>query len=56
MYTAEMYTGRLIQELMATVERVEKKVEQQKMDRELHEIFAMQIAGDAGEQIFQGAA
>jgi len=59
-----MYTGRLISELMATVERVElraefqakQSVEQERMDEELHVIFSMQIPVTDGGQIFMGAA
>ena len=40
-----MYTGTLIQDLMAAVERAERRAEQQRLadERELHAIFAMQI-------------
>jgi len=51
-----MYTGTLIEELMATVERAEKKIEQQGIDQELHEIFTMQIAVNEVDRMFQGAA
>jgi len=53
-----MYTGTLIRDLMATVERAEFRAEQQRLteERELRAIFAMQIpVAEAGE-IFQGAA
>jgi len=53
-----MYTGTLISDLMATVERVGQKVEQQRVaeDRELHAIFAMRIPVVEGDQIYMGAA
>jgi hypothetical protein len=52
-----MYTGTLIRDLTATVERVEERVRQQQIadERELHEIFAMQVAA-LGNQVFMGAA
>jgi hypothetical protein len=53
-----MYTGTLIQELMATVERVERRTEQHRtaVERELHEIFSMRIAVTPSDQVFMGAA
>jgi hypothetical protein len=53
-----MYTGTLISELMATVERVGQKTRQQRTaeQEELHAIFSMQIPVTDGEQIFMGAA
>jgi hypothetical protein len=59
-----MYTGRLISELMATVERAESRAELQakqsaeqgRMDEELHAIFSMQIPVTDGGQVFMGAA
>jgi hypothetical protein len=59
-----MYTGRLISELMATVERAESRAqlqakqsaEQERIDEELHAIFSMQIAVTDGGQVFMGAA
>jgi len=59
-----MYTGRLISELMATVERAESRaelqakqsVEQERMNEELHAIFSMQIPVTDGGQVFMGAA
>ena len=53
-----MYTGTLISELMATVERVGLAAEQQQAayQQELHSIFAMQIALTEGDQVFMGAA
>ncbi len=51
-----MYTGTLISDLMAAVERVRQTSEQQRMaeDRELRAIFAMQIPVTTGDQIFAG--
>ena len=53
-----MYTGTLINDLMATVERAEQKAEQQRVayERELHAIFAMQIPLSQGDQVLMGAA
>ncbi len=53
-----MYTGTLIKELMATVERAEQQAEQQRTadERELHAIFAMQILSVQGDQLLMGAA
>jgi hypothetical protein len=53
-----MYTGTLIRDLMATVDRVEEKAERLRIadDRELRAIFAMQILVIPGDQIFMGAA
>ena len=52
-----MYTGTLIEDLMAAVEQAQVKAEQRRIaeQQELREIFSMQIAVN-GEQIFQGAA
>ena len=52
-----MYTGTLIEDLMAAVDQAQVRVEQRKIaeQQELHEIFSMQIAVN-GEQILQGAA
>jgi hypothetical protein len=51
-----MYTGTLISDLMATVERVGQRSEQQGMadDQELQAFFTMQIP--QGDQVFMGAA
>ena len=53
-----MYTGTMISDLMAAVERVGQKSEQQRIadDQELHAIFARQIPVLDGEQVFMGAA
>ena len=56
MNTGTMYTGTMISDLMATVARVEQKVAQQRVDEELHAIFAMQIPDVAGERVYMGAA
>jgi hypothetical protein len=53
---AVMYTGTMISDLMATVARAEQKIQQQRIDEELHAIFAMQIPIDQGDQLFMGAA
>jgi hypothetical protein len=51
-----MYTGTLISDLIAAVERVGQKSEQQRIadDQELHAIFAMQIPVTQGDQILTG--
>jgi len=53
-----MYTGTLINDLMATVEQVSQNVQQRqpREQHELHAIFAMQIPSAEGDQIFMGAA
>ena len=51
-----MYTGTLIADLMMTVQRAEEKAQQNAFDRELHEIFAMQIPVGDGNQLLMGAA
>ena len=51
-----MYTGTLITDLMATVERAEQSVQQIGVERELHEIFSMQIPVAQGERILMGRA
>lgn len=52
-----MHTGTLISDLMATVDRVGRSTEQQIVEqRELHEIFSMQIPVVEGDHIFMGAA
>jgi len=50
-----MYTGTLIKDLIATVDRVDQKAEQQ-LAEELHEIFTMQIPVVDNEPKFMGAA
>jgi hypothetical protein len=58
MQKGNMYTGTLISDLMATVQRAEQKSEQHQMacERELHAIFTMQVSIAHGDQIFMGAA
>jgi len=51
-----MYTGTLINDLMAAVDRVGQMVQQKRMEEELHEIFSMQILAADGEQAYMGAA
>jgi hypothetical protein len=51
----EMYTGTLISELIATVERVGQQAVQDRMAAELHEIFTMQIPVE-NDQAYMGAA
>ena len=52
-----MYTGTLIQELMATVERAESSAQQKRFadEVELQRIFELQTSIQ-GEQVFMGAA
>jgi len=53
-----MYTGTVIRDLMAAVERAEKRAEQRRIaeEQELQAIFAMQIPVTEGDQILVGAA
>ena len=51
-----MYTGTLISDLMATVEQVRQRAEEQRIAKELHEIFTMQIPVADGDHILTGAA
>ena len=53
-----MYTGTLIRDLMATVERAELRAEQRRdaYERELHDIFAMPIPITDEERTLLGAA
>lgn len=51
-----MYTGTLISELMAIVDRAEQNVEQRRITEELHEIFTMQIPVTQAERAYMGAA
>jgi hypothetical protein len=51
-----MYTGTLIGDLMATVDRVDQKLQQQRISEELHEIFTMQIPVADSETAYMGAA
>ena len=54
-----MYTGTLISDLMATVERVERRGAAQRLiaeERELERIFELQTPVSRDERIFAGAA
>jgi hypothetical protein len=51
-----MYTGTLINDLMAAAERTNQKLQQQRMEEELHQIFTMQIPVVDGETAYMGAA
>ncbi len=53
-----MYTGTLIADLMATVEQAEQTAQQHQIavERDLHEIFCMQISLTHTDRIFMGAA
>jgi len=53
-----MYTGTLIQDLMAIVDQAEQRAEQQRIaeQRELHEIFSMQIPVTELDRVYMGAA
>jgi len=53
-----MYTGTLIRDLMATVERAEQRAGQRRLseEQELRAIFAMQIPVAQVDQILMGAA
>jgi hypothetical protein len=58
MYKGTMYTGTMIKDLIAAVDRVGQRSEQQRIadDQELHAIYAMQIPVIDGDQVFMGAA
>jgi len=53
-----MYTGTIITDLMAAVDRAERRALENRIadDRELHEIFAMQIPVTEGDGLLVGAA
>ena len=51
-----MYTGTMISDLMATVERAEEKAREIVITQELHAIFAMEIPVTDGDHLFMGAA
>jgi len=55
---AGMYTGTVIRDLMATVERAERRAEQRRIaeEQELRAIFAMQIPITEAGQLLVGAA
>lgn len=50
-----MYTGTLINELIATADRVGQMLQHKRVEEELHEIFSMQIPV-TDERAFMGAA
>jgi hypothetical protein len=53
-----MYTGTLIRDLMATVERAEQSAEEKRLadTHELHRIYALQVPVTRADQILMGAA
>jgi len=53
-----MYTGTIITDLMAAVDRAERRALENRSaeDRELHEIYAMQISINEGDGLLVGAA
>jgi hypothetical protein len=53
-----MYTGTLIKDLMATVERAEQGVQQTRLteEMELHRLFELQSPQTQRERVFAGAA
>jgi hypothetical protein len=53
-----MYTGTIINDLMATVERAERHTEQKRIadERELKRIYELQVPLARNQQIFVGAA
>jgi hypothetical protein len=53
-----MYTGTLIRDLMATVERAELSAQHKRISdqKELERIFELQIPSLQGQQVFVGAA
>lgn len=51
-----MYTGTLINDLMAAAERTQERLQQHRMEAELHEIFSMQIPVADNETAYMGAA
>jgi hypothetical protein len=53
-----MYTGTIIADLMEAVDRVEGRVLEERIvdDRELHQIFAMQIVISDSNGLLVGAA
>jgi hypothetical protein len=58
MYTGKMYTGTMINDLMATVERAERRAfEKQVIDEmELLRIFDLQLPQMHSEPVYAGAA
>jgi hypothetical protein len=53
-----MYTGTLINELMATVERAERRAQQMRIvdEMELRRMFELQLSQMDDQQVFAGAA
>jgi hypothetical protein len=53
-----MYTGTIITDLMAAVDRAERRALENRIaeDRELHEIFAMQVLIREDDGLLVGAA
>jgi hypothetical protein len=53
-----MYTGTIITDLMAAVDRAERRALENRIaeDRELHEVFAMQVPVTEGDGLLVGAA
>lgn len=53
-----MYKGTLIQDLMAMVNRAEEQASRAQLaeERELHEIFSMEISIAEGNRVLMGAA
>ncbi len=53
-----MYTGTLIKELMATVQRAEQSAERKRLAEasELYRIYALQVPVMEADQILMGAA
>jgi hypothetical protein len=53
-----MYTGTIIADLMAAVDRAERRALENRIadDQELHEIFEMQIPITEGDGLLVGAA
>lgn len=53
-----MYTGTLIKDLMAVVERAERGAQQKRIadEMELRRMFALPVLGMQSEPIFAGAA
>jgi hypothetical protein len=58
MYTGTMYTGTLINDLMATVERAERGAFQKRVDdeMELRRMFELQVSEMRSEPAYAGAA
>jgi hypothetical protein len=58
MYTGKMYTGTIINDLMATVERVERRVFEKRVadEREMLRVFELQLSQMHSEPAYAGAA